>query len=207
MAAIMFRGSLVLFACLCLVACSNEPSPSAPAPARPAATPGRAVVSGSAAPGSIVTLEPKTPREFPTPTDPRVIDQFGMQFIPSVVVVQVGQAVEFRSSEDVLHNVRVDEPETRTPVFNVATPPFETYKHVFEKPGYYNVACDVHPAMRANILVTTTPFSAVTDAKGAFTIPDVEPGQYIARIYAEGTPLEQTLEVTAPKTVLALTTR
>ena len=206
MAAIMSR-SLAFVACVALAACSSEPPPSAVAAAKPVALPGRAVVSGSAAPGVIVTLEPKTPRDFPAPADARVIDQFGMQFLPSVIVAQVGQAVEFRSSEDVLHNVRVDEPETRTPVFNVATPPFEIYKHVFDKPGYYNVACDVHPAMRANILVTTTPFAAVADAKGAFAIPDVEPGPYTARIYGSGAPIEQPVEVTAPKTVLTLAAR
>jgi plastocyanin len=175
--------------------------------AKPAPSPDRAVVSGSAAPGIIVTLEPKLPRDFPAPTDARVIDQFGMQFIPSIIVAQVGQPVEFRSSEDVLHNVRVDEPETRTPIFNVATPAYETYTQMFDTPGYYNVACDVHPAMRANILVTTTPFSAVADASGTFTIADLEPGPYVARIYGEGAPVEQPVEVTAPKTVLTFATR
>jgi plastocyanin len=207
MAGIMLRTSVALLACLSLAACSSETERSTVVAAKPSRSPDRAVVSGSAAPGVIVTLEPKTPREFPVPTDARVIDQFGMQFIPTVIVAQVGQPVEFRSSEDVLHNVRVDESETRTPVFNVATPPYETYKHVFDKPGYYNVACDVHPAMRANILVTTTPLSAVADASGTFTIADVEPGAYVARIFADGAPIEQSIEVTAPRTVLTLATR
>jgi plastocyanin len=207
MITIMVRGSPVLFVSLFLAACSSEPSRATLVEPKPAPSSARAIVSGSAVPGSMVTLEPKTPRDFPIPSDARVIDQFGMQFIPSVVIAQVGQAVEFRSSEDVLHNVRVDEPETRTPVFNVATPPFESYKHVFEKAGYYNVACDVHPAMRASILITTTPFAAVADASGAFAIPDVEPGDYVARIYGTRTSIEQPIAVTAPRTVLAPSAR
>jgi hypothetical protein len=102
-----------------------------------------------------------------------------------------------------LHNVRVDEAGTQAPVFNVATPPFESYTHTFAKPGYYNVSCDVHPAMRANILVAATPYMAVADAKGAFAIPDVEPGQYTARAFSGPTPAERLLDVAAPKTELA----
>ena len=128
------------------------------------------------------------------------MDQYGQQFLPALLVAQVGQRVEFRSSEDVLHNVRVDEAGTQAPVFNVATPPFEAYAHTFAKPGYYNVSCDVHPAMRANILVAATPYTAVADAKGAFAIPDVEPGQYTARAFTGPTPTERLIEVVGQRT-------
>ena len=132
------------------------------------------------------------------------MDQFGQQFLPGLLVVQAGQRVEFRSSEDVLHNVRVDEPVTQTPVFNVATPPFGSYTHTFDKPGYYNVSCDVHPAMRANIFVASTPYTAVADAAGKFSIADVAPGQYTARVFAGAAPTERTVDVAAPRTELTL---
>ncbi len=197
------------FLALVTIGCSSEPTPAAK-PVAAASSPAaaqRALVAGTTAPGTIVTLEPKSPREFPVPPDARVIDQYGQQFLPSFVVAQKGQRVEFRSSEDVLHNVRVDEVGTQTPVFNVATPPFETYTHTFDKPGYYNVSCDVHPAMRANILVASTPYTAVADAEGAFSIADVEPGQYVARGFSGATPIERTIDVTAPRTELALQPR
>jgi plastocyanin len=163
------------------------------------------VVAGTAAPGTIVTLEPRTPRQYPAPVGATVMDQYGQQFLPAVLVAQAGQPVEFRSSEDVLHNVRVDEPATHTPVFNVATPPFGSYTHTFDKPGYYNVSCDVHPAMRANIFVASTPYTAVADANGAFSINDVEPGAYTARAFSgTPTPAERAVDVVAPRTELAL---
>lgn len=197
-----------LFIALLTLGCSSEPAPAAkPVVASSAAQDQRAVVAGTTAPGTIVTLEPKSPREFPAPADAQVMDQSGQQFLPSLVVAQVGQRVEFRSSEDVLHNVRVDEAGTQAPVFNVATPPFEAYTHTFDKPGYYNVSCDVHPAMRANILVAPTPYSAVADAKGAFSIADVEPGQYTARAFSGAAPIERTVDVTAPRTELSLANR
>ena len=136
-----------------------------------------------------------------------MIDQFGQQFLPPLVVAQVGQRVEFRSSEDVLHNVRVDEVGTHAPVFNVATPPFETYTHTFDKPGYFNVSCDVHPAMRANIFVAPTPYNAIADASGKFSIADVEPGQYTARAFSGAAPTERVVNVAAPKTELTFAGR
>ena len=198
----------LLFIALVTVGCSSEPTPAAkPVVASSPAPDERAVVAGTTTPGTIVTLEPKSPREFPAPTYAQVMDQSGQQFLPSLVVARVGQRVEFRSSEDVLHNVRVDEAGTQTPVFNVATPPFEAYTHTFDKPGYYNVSCDVHPAMRANILVAPTPYSAVADAQGAFSIADVEPGQYTARAFSGAAPIERTVDVTAPRTDLSLANR
>ena len=184
--------------------CSRESAQPEASAAPPTARATWAVVAGTAAPGSIVTLEPKSPREFPVPAGARVMDQYGQQFLPGLVVAQVGQRVDFRSSEDVLHNVRVDEAGTQAPVFNVATPPFGTYTHTFEKPGYYNVSCDVHPAMRANILIAPTPYTAVADASGAFSMSDVEPGAYTARAFAGATPTEREVAVTAPRTELAL---
>jgi plastocyanin len=185
-------------------ACSRQPAAEQPAAAAAPAPVAGALVAGTAPAGTIVTLEPRTPREFAPPADARVIDQFGQQFLPGLIVAQVGQRVEFRSSEDVLHNVRVDDAVTKAPVFNVATPPFEMYAHVFDMPGYYNVSCDVHPAMRANIFVSATPYVAVVDEAGKFSVAGVEPGQYTVRTFAGASATERAIEVAAPKTELAL---
>ena len=202
------RETLIGILVSCLLAgaapgCSRGSEAEAPAAVKTTDAPQRAMVAGTAAPGAIVTLDPVSPREFTAPGDARVMDQFGQQFLPGLLVVQAGQRVEFRSSEDVLHNVRVDEVGTRAPVFNVATPPFEAYTHTFDKPGYYNVSCDIHPAMHANIFVSRTPYTAVADATGAFSIANVEPGSYTARAFSGGAPTERSVDVTAPRTQLA----
>jgi plastocyanin len=163
-----------------------------------------AVVAGTTAPGAIVALEPTVAREFTPPADTKLMDQYGQQFLPDLLTAAVGQKVEFRSSEDVLHNVRVDHAETKKPTFNVATPSFSSYVHVFHEPGLYNVSCDVHPAMRANIFVTATPYTAVADKQGAFSIANVEPGSYIARATTGSRASEKPIAVVAPRTELSL---
>jgi plastocyanin len=202
--------------CLLATGCSGETANSGDAAAaaeQPAAgqrvvgQPSAATVTGTAAPGTIVTLEPATSREFAPPATVSVMDQYGQQFLPGLLVAQVGQQVEFRSSEDVLHNVRVDESGTKAPIFNVATPPFGNYTHVFDKPGYYNVSCDVHPSMRANIFVGASPYIAVADASGAFSIANVEPGQYTAMAVSDGATTDRTIDVVAPKTQVTFTAR
>lgn len=152
-------------------------------------------MSGTAPAGSVVVLEPLQPHEFPPATAPQTMDQAAMTFFPALLLARVGQRVEFRNSEDALHNVRVDERATGTPVFNVATPPYETYTHVFERPGYYDVSCDVHVAMRATILVTSTPYAALVGKDQTFTFPDVEPGSYTITMSGGGRELDQIVEV------------
>jgi len=190
--------------------CSAQP-PSAPANTAktvPAASnSGAALVTGTAAAGAIITLEPTVPRELPPPAHASLMDQFGQQFLPDLVTARVGQQVEFRSSEDVLHNVRVDHAETGEPIFNIATPSFSSYMHVFDKPGYYKVSCDVHPAMRASIFVASTPYVAVTDARGSFVVADVEAGPYRVRVIDGDRTSEQMVTVSAPRTELALAHR
>ena len=188
-----------------LAACSKDPrQEDVPAPPAARTSSGVAIVAGSAPPGAIVTLEPTVPQDVPAPEHALVMDQFGQQFLPALIAARVGQRVEFRSSEDVLHNVRVDNIETKEPIFNVATPPFESYTHVFAAPGYYQVSCDVHPAMRANIFVASTPYAAVTDDRGTFTIPDVPAGSYRLRLVGVDAPVERVVDIAAPRTELAL---
>ena len=107
--------------------------------------------------------------------EPAVMDQAGYQFLPPFLVAQAGQPIQFRNSEDVLHNVRVTEVEGDKPVFNVATIAFGTYEHKFERPGFYMVGCDIHSTMRADILITASPYTAKADEKGVFSVADVPP--------------------------------
>jgi hypothetical protein len=95
----------------------------------------------------------------------------------------------------VLHNIRVTEGPEQKPVLNVATPPFGKYEYTFERPGLYNVGCDIHTTMRADILVTATPYTTIAGADGSFTIANVKPGQYNLTIHAGSAPVVRSIEV------------
>lgn len=181
---------------------------------QPAATPatqsqaapvsGNAVVSGRAPRGALVRLEPTTPRDFPLPPGAVIMDQYGKAFVPEVLIARLGQVVEFRNSEDIVHNVIVVKQPTGRSIFDISGAPFETFEHTFAETGVYAVSCDIHPGMRAALVVTTTPYATVVDPGGRFTLSDVAPGSYKVLWSGDGRDSERTVAVAAPNTEINL---
>jgi plastocyanin len=185
-------------------ACSRSSAPASPpaAPLEAAASPPASggSVTGRVTPprpGAVVILilEPKSPRSFPPQTEKPVMDQVGQTFGPEVLFVRTGQPVEFRNSDDTLHNVHVSNEETREGAFNVAIPTGSAYTYTFERDGFYHVGCDIHPAMAAEIVSTTTPYATFAGSDGAFAIADVPPGPYTLTMYAEGKKSQRDVDV------------
>jgi plastocyanin len=132
--------------------------------------------------------------DFPAGAEPPVLDQRGCRFDPHVVVVPVGQTLKVLNNDGILHNVHTF-PEKNT-AMNVAQPGFrKTMDTSFSEAEVVRVGCDVHAWMGAQIVVTDTPFIAVTDETGAFSIAGVPAGTYTVSIWHE-TFGEQTQEIT-----------
>jgi Carboxypeptidase regulatory-like domain len=161
------------------------------------------VVSGGSP--TLIILAPAEPRELPPQAGKPFMDQVVLTFTPAVLFVRTGQPAEFRNSDDVLHNVRVREDATRQGTFNVAIPTGGVYEHAFERDGFYDVGCDIHPGMSALVIAASTPYTAIADAQGVFTIPDVPPGAYVVTVYAGADKLERPVQVTAGRTDVDLT--
>ena len=187
-------------AAIVVSACSrSEPAkPAAPQSSPPDSSTG--IVKGRVplpTPGAtiVVVLEPKDERSFPPQSDTPVMDQVGLTFGPPLLFVRTGQPVEFRNSDATLHNVHVSNEDTREGAFNVAIPTDSSYTYTFARDGFYHVGCDIHPAMSAEIVSTTSPYATVADSEGTFELPDVEPGAYSLTIYASGTKTRRDVEV------------
>lgn len=162
----------------------------------PAPNPGATVV---------VVLEPKGERTFPPEEDTPVMDQVGLTFGPPLLFVRTGQRVEFRNSDDTLHNVHVSNEETREGAFNVAIPTGSTYSYTFRRDGFYHAGCDIHPAMSAEIIATSSPYATVAESDGRFELLDVAPGAYTLTVYAAGRKTRRELVVTAGPTRVDIT--
>ncbi len=111
------------------------------------------------------------------------MDQYGTAFRPKLLVVRPGQPVDFKNSEDVLHNVHVIDAETRKTEFNVATPVVGAYRYVFKREGAYDVSCNIHPSMAAFVIVTAAPFVVVADGQGSFALEAIPQGIYDVRVW------------------------
>ncbi len=109
--------------------------------------------------------------------DTTLIDQSHLRFTPAVVPIQVGSSVEFLNSDRIMHNVfssgRTGE------AFNLGTYPMgQSRFHTFNTAGSHVILCHVHPGMVAWVVVSTTPFAAVTRRDGGFVIDSVPAGSY-----------------------------
>jgi plastocyanin len=184
-----------LGAVLLLIGCSRE-IPPAPQATAPAAVIGSPAVEGRAPVGSVITLEP-TGAAAPLPPGPAVLDQISKSFVPEVLIVRVGQIVEFRNSEDIDHNVAVIRSPAGTRIFDTSTPAFQKYEHTFDRTGRYEVSCDVHPGMRATIFATAAPYSTIVDSSRQFKFADLPPGPYRLALVNGPTPVDRVIDVGA----------
>jgi plastocyanin len=164
-------------------------------------------VSGSIPPATagvtaLLFLEAKSSQLFPLPESKATMDQAGMQFSPSVLFVRAGQPVVFHNSDNEMHNVNLKDATSKGQAFNVAIPTGGAYEHVFDHDGLYDVTCDVHSAMSATILVTSTPYATIAASDGSFTFGDVSPGSYRLTAYSGVLRFQRPVEVTQALTTI-----
>jgi plastocyanin len=195
------RRFVVAVALLAAAGCSREVAPAAEQRPGASSVPS---IAGKAPRGAIVTLTPSPAREMPLPDGPAIMDQYAKQFVPDLLIVRVGQQVEFRNSEDSPHNVNVNRIPTGAQVFSVATAPYQKYVHTFTHPGQYAVACDIHPGMLATVVATATPLVAIAGDTGAFTFSDIAPGQYTLGWIVDGQTGDKPVAISAGRTELSV---
>ena len=112
------------------------------------------------------------------------LDQTACSFSPHVLAAPLGAAVDVVNSDKALHNVRAQEGDLK--LMNYAMPiPGHVVPTRLRKQGIFKVSCDVHPWMRAWMLVLPTAKLAVTDENGAYRIDGVPPGKHKIKIWHE----------------------
>ena len=131
------------------------------------------------------------------------IDQQNCIYRPRVIGARVGQTIQFRNSDQTLHNVHSLSRASND--FNVGQP---IRRHVFsfapkrEEVMLY-IKCDVHRWMTAYVGVVDHPYFAVSSEHGTFTIDAIPPGRHTIQVWHEryGT-LTESVDVTAGSTAL-----
>ena len=132
---------------------------------------------------AVVYIDRISGKTFPPPKDPVVLDQVNMLFIPHVLPVLVGTTVAFPNNDTVRHNVFSPSPAKR---FNLGSYAQKVTKNVlFDKPGVVTLLCNVHAEMSAYVIVTETPYWAVTNPAGEYKIPDLPAGRYTLNAWHE----------------------
>lgn len=136
---------------------------------------------------------------YPVPNEAAVIDQQGCLYHPRALAVMVGQKIQIKNSDPVLHNIKAVPTKNRG--FNISQPKegMTTERSFTVEEMTVPLECNVHGWMRANVAVLSHPFFATTGADGAFTISGLPAGTYEieARHEKLGT---KTMSVTVPAT-------
>ncbi len=124
-------------------------------------------------------------KKYKTPKEKVRFDQNGCQYSPHVFGVMVDQKIEIRNDDETLHNVHALPKNSKQ--FNIAQPK-KGMKMIqsFSKPEVMvKIKCEVHNWMAAYVGVMDNPYFAVSDDKGAFTIPDLPAGEYEVEAWHE----------------------
>ena len=137
---------------------------------------------------SVVYVEAIAGKTFPAPTEKPLIDQKGLMFTPHIVAIQQGATVEFLNSDKVAHNVFwISVSGNKKLGHNLGTwPQGEKRAFKFDNPGSIPLLCNVHPEMSGYIVVSPTPYFAVSDKSGTYKIENVPDGSYNVTAWHEG---------------------
>ena len=96
-----------------------------------------------------------------------VMDQRDTTFVPHILVVQKGTAVEFPNSDIVAHHVYSFSKPNDFVLPLYKGDPFDPVR--FDHDGIVTLGCNIHDHMLAYIVVVDTDIFGVTDANGQFS--------------------------------------
>ena len=135
--------------------------------------------------------------QTPVPSTLVKIDQTGCVYTPRMVGLRVGQALEVRNSDALLHNVHGISSHDNG--FNVGQPMAGMVNQFKPKnEEIMRLKCDIHSWMTAYIGVVSHPYFAVSDDSGTFQIANVPAGTHTIQTWHERYgPLTQTVRVPA----------
>ncbi len=110
-----------------------------------------------------------------------VMDQRNLEFVPEVLVVQSGTAVDFPNSDQVRHQV-YSFSDAKT--FQLALYAGRAHEPViFSRAGLVTLGCNIHDSMVGYIYVTDSPWFGRTGPDGVLKLHDLPAGDYTVRIW------------------------
>ncbi len=120
--------------------------------------------------------------DLPAPTANAVMDQIDKEFVPHVLVVQTGTAVEFPNSDTVAHHVYSFSHPNKflLPMYQGDHHPPVTFEHS----GVVTLGCNIHDHMLGYILVVDSVTVTKTDENGKASLSLDNPQDYKINIWS-----------------------
>ena len=150
---------------------------------------------------AVVYVDSIPGKSFPAPKEHAQMNQKDLVFSPHVLPVLAGTTVDFLNSDAVLHNVF--SPDKCCDAFNLGSwPQGQSRSYTFKNVCISTLLCKVHPEMEGYVLSLPTPWFAVTDKAGAYTIKDLPDGSYTVKVWHQKAKTEavKSVQVSGPTT-------
>lgn len=132
--------------------------------------------------GAKATIHP----DLEKPGEPIVLDNKGCRFEPHVLLVRTGQKLKITNSDQGIgHNTNAA--LNQNPTFNETVSNASPIIKEFSKSESYpvGVSCNVHPWMKAHMLIRDNPYMAISAADGTFEIAKLPAGKHEFIIWHE----------------------
>ncbi|RMF38575.1 MAG: methylamine utilization protein [Planctomycetota bacterium] len=114
-----------------------------------------------------------------------VLDNKGCVFVPHVIKVRPGQTIEVKNSDGTGHNANFSFFNNQSVNFLIPAGGSQKLEITAEEPAPIPVECNVHPWMKAYVIVTEHPYVGVTNEKGELEITDLPVGNVTFKIWHE----------------------
>jgi hypothetical protein len=134
----------------------------------------------------VVFLEAVQPAVLADPQKLNIIENTGCRYAPRILAMQKGERLKVRNNDPKLH-IPHSYLNEKT-VFMLSLPFKNTILDATQKirdTGILKLVCDTHAWMLGYVYVFDHPFFAVSDDRGAFSIPNVPAGTYTLKAWHE----------------------
>jgi len=146
------------------------------AAAAPGSVAGSVTIAGGSGQLAVVYVEkgPEAPaRAAPARKD---MEQKDTEFVPRAIWARAGDTVQFTNRDSFYHNVFSPTPGNQ---FDLGLYRGGVAKSVeLTSPGELDVYCNIHPNMKAKLLVVPDDRSVQVAADGSYSLPGLPPGDY-----------------------------
>lgn len=142
--------------------------------------------------GAVVSLTPVDPAQREALKEAPVhatLVQKNKTFSPHVLVIPPGSTVDFPNHDPFFHNVFSLFEGKRFDLGLYESGASRSVK--FDRTGVSYIFCNIHPQMNAIVISLDTPYYAIVGSSGEAKIANVQPGEYLMQVWAEGLTREQ----------------
>ncbi len=111
------------------------------------------------------------------------LDNKNCMFEPQVLLVRTGQAIDVINSDQSSHNANFS--FFKNDPINILIPPGASKKITPQEAeiAAIPVECNIHPWMKAHVIVTDHPFVGLSNEDGVLEISDLPPGEVTFRVW------------------------